>query len=131
MEEWFEKNKKWLIPLGIIAAVVWVVFLWPHTDTWDGDGEISVFPNSLDAKNYRLTAQIEVVRHRNGWMYGSADTEYTVTQFSWPNGGDADLKNCVVKNKSQASCTDQDGKSYNIEVTTPPEQPEADTSSDN
>ena len=123
-----QENQNRLTIAGIIAVGIWVVFLWPHTDVWDGDGTVSVFPKSEYSKNYRLDAQIEVTRHRNGWMYGSSDTEYNVTRFNWPDGGYADFKKCVVKNKDRSECKDQDSNTYVIEVTSPPEQPEADSS---
>lgn len=123
-----EQHKKQLTILGVIAVVIWVVFLWPHVDTWDGDGTVSVFPNAGNVINYKLDAQVNVERHRNGWING--EEKYTVTQVSWPNGGYSDFTKCIVPKDGRSSCTDQDEKTYNVEVTSIPDPPEADSTSD-
>jgi hypothetical protein len=112
----------------LIAGLIFAAFFWPHTFTWDGDGEIDVFPSTESVKNYRLDATMTVTLQRNGWFGGHE--EYTDITGSWPNGGTLELSDCTVSQDSRAECTDQDDTSYGVEVVTPPERPEADSYDD-
>ena len=123
-----EETKKKLLWAGGLAAVIFVGFIWPHTYNWDGDGSINVFPSSASVKNYRLDATMTVTRHKNGWIQGY--DEYSDIQGNWPDGGNLELSGCVVRDKNQANCTDQDGKSYGIEIETAPDPPPPDDTYD-
>ncbi len=111
----------------ILAAIaVYVVWFWPHTETWDGDGEINVFPSSDSVKNYRLDAYMKVELKRHGWFDESE--RYSDIRGDWPNGGEFDISDCVVVKGSSSTCTDQSGKEYRVEVMTAPQAPESDSS---
>lgn len=118
--------KQRLIWLSIILGAIFVIFIWPHTDTWEGDGTVNVFPQSDAAKNYRLDASMEVTRTRNGWSKGS--DKYSIDTATWPNEGYLEFDDCVVNEGSRATCISQDGTEYGIEVDTYPDPPEADDS---
>jgi hypothetical protein len=118
-----ESTKKYLAYGGVALVAMWVVFVWPHTFSWDGDGTINAFPFGASAKNYRLEASIGVTRHKNGWIHNY--DEYEVRHATWPNGGDMEIEGCVVKEESRSLCTDQNGKEYWIEVDTYPDPPES------
>lgn len=123
-----EQQKKVWWAVGI-AIAIFVMFLWPHDATWDGDGEINAFPSQDSVKNYRLVATMSVARHWNGWFSKGTYTYSDITG-QWPNGGELELDGCEVVDEQQADCTDHDDKSYGIEVVSAPDQPEADDSSD-
>lgn len=114
-----------LIGAGVVIALVWFILIAPHTYTWDGAGSVSLFPSSDSVKNYRLDAQIVVTRHKHGWF--TSYDEYSVKQADWPDGGTSYFDGCSMRVGMQTSCDEQDGHSYNVEVTQAPEQPEADS----
>lgn len=111
---------------GIVVGI-FVIFLWPHTSSWDGEGTINVFPEDATAKNYRLDATMTVTRHKQGWMHKY--DEYTDIRGSWPGGGDFNVEDCVVRDKATSDCSNQDGKMYRVEVQTAPDPPEDNGSS--
>jgi hypothetical protein len=119
-------TKKKLTYLSIVVVAIFVIFIWPHTYTWDGDGTINVFPISDSVKNYRLEATIQVTRHKNGWM--NSNDEYSINSASWLNGSNLDFDNCIVAQDKRTECTGQDGSRYYIEVDSYPDQPEDDYS---
>lgn len=123
-----DKNSTKLVGGLIVAGLIWAAFFWPHTFTWDGDGQIDVFPDSDSVKNYRLDATMTVTLERRGWFGG--ETVYTDITGSWPNGGTLELDGCTVSEDSRTECTDQDDKSYGVEVVAAPERPEADNYDD-
>lgn len=122
-----DATKKKLTYLSIVAVAIFVIFIWPHTYTWDGDGTINVFPVGDLTKNYRLEATMGVTRHKNGWI--NSKDEYLISRANWLNGGYLEFDRCIVDQDKQTRCISQDGVEYYIEVDTYPDQPEADTSS--
>ena len=110
--------------IGGIALAIFIIFLWPHTYNWDGDGEINLYPDSESVKNYRLPATIEVTHKQYGWF--SDRTTYQITNAGWPNEGSLKFDSCSVKKDSTSSCTDTSGESWTVEVNSAPEQPEED-----
>jgi hypothetical protein len=122
-----DETKKVLWWVAGIAAAIFVIFLWPHTNTWDGDGSINAFPSGAESKNYRLDATMSVTEHKNGWL--KSHDEYSDIQGEWPDGGTFDISDCTIKQGQQSYCTDQDGKGYQVEVQTAPDPPETDDDS--
>lgn len=119
-----ESTSAKLVGAAIVAGVLYAAFLWPHVETWDGDGSIDVFPSSDSVKNYRLDATMTVTQHRTGWF--KREQEYSDITGSWPNGGTLELGSCTVPKDGRSSCTDQDDKEYEVEVVSAPDQPPAD-----
>jgi len=120
-----KEGRYWV--LGVLIAI-FGLFIWPHSNTWGGDGAINAFPVIDNSKNYRLDATMTVTKHSFGWLHLYSSYNYSSIAGAWPDGGTLELSGCVVKDKSRASCTDQSGKSYGIEVEFAPDSP--DTSSD-
>ena len=104
------------------ALVILFVFWWlivgsERGHKWSGGGEINAFPTNSEAKNYRLEATITgEVKAKDFFNY----TEYTPESATWPNGGTLELKDCKIPKGETKSCTSQDGRSYYIEIQTPP-----------
>lgn len=109
-----------------IAIALFVIFYWPHTSSWDGDGQIDAFPNSGSVKNYRLDSTMTVERNWRGWFRSNGTLEYSDIVGQWPNGGTLELQGCSVIDKERTYCTDQDGKGYGVEVVSAPDEPPAD-----
>lgn len=126
-----DETKTKLTWVGGIAVAIFVVFLWPHTSTWDGDGQIDAFPSSGAAKNYRLDASMTVTSSWYGWIHTNRNIEYSGITGQWPDGGTLELRDCTIADHVQSECTDQDGKDYGIEVISAPNEPDADYSSAN
>ena len=119
---WYETSKAWLL---VIPIAIFIVFLWPHTDVWEGEGTVDAAPDPSSVKNYRLDASIQATKKRHGWFTSSVT--YNVDSADWPNGGTMELDDCLVPKDGTAACADQDGTTYEIQVITAPEQPEADS----
>lgn len=115
-------KQEWLYWALGIAIGIFVLFIWPSTSTYDGDGTVSLFPEGADAKNYRLDAQITVTEHDNGWF--RKNYTYKVTRADWPNGGYETFNDCTVQKDSRSDCVDQDNRTYTVEVTSAPEPPD-------
>lgn len=126
-----EETKKRLYWLCGVLLAIFVLFLWPHTLTWDGDGTINVFPSTSSVKNYRLSASMTVTRKMKGYLNLRVDNYYSDILGTWPNGGYLDLSGCEIKNNSQSFCFDQEGVTYSVEVNIPPDAPEYDYSANN
>ena len=90
------------------------------------DAEVSLFPISADAKNYRLEATVTVNGRPSG-LFGSRRV-YNVDEVSWPNGGYSTFHNCTVGERQKAECEDKEGRKWKVEVTTEPTAPEAESS---
>jgi hypothetical protein len=119
-----EDHKTVALLVGIVVLVIAYMTLWPSTQTWSGEGEISMFPDGSDAKNYRLDAEIDVTEHKG---IGAKPTQYYIASANWPDGGTAEL-DCTLVVGGNNVCTDQDNKEYAVEVTVVPEQPQSDYS---
>jgi hypothetical protein len=126
-----ETTKKHLTYVGVAIVVVFVLFLWPHSQVWDGDGTINAFPSSDSVKSYRLDAHMTVTRHWRGWLKANGPYEYSGITGKWPNGGTLELGDCVVRDKNQSQCTGQDGSTYGIDVHTAPDPPDPEPSDSN
>jgi hypothetical protein len=120
-----EEHRRVLYWIVGVSVAFYVFFMWPQTSTWDGDGTINVFPDKTSVKNYRLDATMTVTKHKKGWL-GKATYAYSDIQGQWPNGGTYDIQNCVIWKGQQSTCTDQDGRNYDVEVEVSPDQPEPD-----
>lgn len=111
-----------------IAIAVFIVFIWPHTSQWSGDGEVSIFVSSNGAKNYRVPAEMEVTSNSNGLIHKF--TEYIINNVTWPNGGHSYFDSCTVKDDNKAYCIADNGTEYYVQVNSSPEAPASDSSSD-
>lgn len=110
---------------AIILGIVWVFwFNGQSTATWDGDGEINLFPEAAETKNYRLDAQISVTKEATGPF--SFQEVYKITSYRWPEANEStEFKDeCIVKSGSSSTCTANDGRKYKVEVNKAPLQPD-------
>lgn len=103
-----------------IAIAVFVVFVWPHQASVDGDGQVNLFPSSDSVKNYRLDATMTRTEYKHGFFH--AKDEYTNIEVQWPNGGSSSFT-CTVVDDEPEQCLDQDSKMYGVEVVESPEMP--------
>jgi hypothetical protein len=81
---------------------------------------VFVNENSKSSKNYKLPAEIS--RHPGCYEEyeddgGCVSLNYFLTEFTWPDGGYADFDECIVGLSHSSSCTDTDGKKYEITLT--------------
>lgn len=120
-----EETKYKLFWIGGGLLLLWFMFFHPHTNKWNGEGEVNVFPDySESVKNYRLPASIEVTEKYRGW-FGSSTYLYRVQRAEWPNGGWLEFRyKCLIQDKAHPLCMAEDGTDYMIEVATPPDAPE-------
>lgn len=128
-----EKKPKFTIvnALIFVAILLGIVLVYRSTlsGNWDGEGEISIFPVSDNVKNYRLEDQSIKVERKVKGLFSTYEI-YTVSYIRWPNEGEISFQdNCTISTEQggkQATCVDQNGKQWVVEVTSPPSPPEAD-----
>ena len=109
------------IGLAVGAALaIFVIFVWPHQTSVNGQGQVNLFPSSDSVKNYRLEATMTRTEYQHGFFH-SRD-EYSSIEVEWPNGGRSSFS-CTVVDDERTLCSDQDDTMYGIEVISAPEMP--------
>jgi hypothetical protein len=107
-----ERLKKYLsIGICLYIAYAFIMYLQIGNST-DTRATVNVFPDSSNAKNYRLTGHVEKSVYFGSPVHLSS--EYTVKSFDWPNGGYETFKECKLNNRVE--CVSTSGDSYLIEV---------------
>ena len=114
--------------LLLLIGWYFIVYI-PRGSDYDGDGSISVFPDTNSVKNYRLEATIEVKTGAKSIITNRK--EYIVESAVWPDGGTLSFKGiCAAPGLNQGTtCSAKDGRSYYIEVTEAPTPPDPETTS--
>lgn len=116
----------WLFLAGAALFVYWLRVDALNGYSWDGEGEISIFSDSSDIKNYRLITYMEA--KESAFMFKKGYIEYFIDSADWPNGGELNFKpECVIRSDlgMRNNCTDTEGRSWLVELTTPPEKPDS------
>jgi hypothetical protein len=89
---------------------------------------VNVFPDDESTKNYRLPAEIHVYSEEEEGeptedVYGIEHSNTYTTKYIvldkvfWPNGGYLDFNDCQLEIGKKVMCNDQDGVSWNVELT--------------
>lgn len=115
--------KWWVGAISLCAVVYWLVWL-SGSYSWQGEGEINIFPENAQSKNYRLPADISAKKIRS--FLFNEKIEYTIESFTWPDAEDRTYfdHNCMVIDKQSTEC-EYEGKVYKVEIETAPSQPQA------
>lgn len=95
-----------LFPAGILGG-----------DSWGGEGQVNLFPEDATSKNYRLVADIEVKTH---FLWRKT---YKINSVEWPYSGTSYFSACTI-GSSDDTCTDDEGRSWRIELVQPPDAPD-------
>lgn len=105
---------------GIWALLFAFFILFPSGffggQSWSGSGQVNLFPDSAESKNYRLEADIEV-KTKLGWK-----KEYKVNSVTWPNGGNSYFNDCISTGED-TTCSDDEGRNWTVEVVESPSAP--------
>jgi hypothetical protein len=114
--------KSWVSIITFSALGIWVIWL-TNSSTWQREGEINMFPENAFSKNYRLPAIISAKTSRS--FPFKETTQYQINSFTWPNAEEETEfdSDCKVTDKQSTKCVYK-GKTYVVEIETPPEQPE-------
>ena len=111
-----------LVLLG--AFFVWFIFLAPHAFEWETEAEINVFPSADSSKSYRLSAYADATEYNRGWFH--LRNEFEVRNAQWPNGGELYFDECHVIDSETATCTDDNGERWKVDVHSFEDRPEED-----
>lgn len=114
--------KWWVGVIAFFALGYWVIWL-TSSISWQGEGEINIFPENASSKNYRLAAFISAKTNRS--FPFKETVKYQIDNFTWPNAEEETNfdNDCIVTNKQSTKCIYK-GKTYTVEIEAPPEQPE-------
>lgn len=124
-----ENNWKWWVGVILFFIVVfWLIWL-SGSSSWQDEGEINIFPENAESKNYRLPASISAELTRS--FPFNEKIEYTIESFTWPDAEEETYfdNNCIVIDRETTEC-EYKSKVYRVEIETPPEQPEGVSESD-
>jgi hypothetical protein len=111
-----EKVRNWGGGL-LVVAIFLVWFGISGGSSWGGQGQVNLFPEGATSKNYRLDADIEV-KTRFLWR-----KTYTINSVDWPDSGTSYFNGCTIGG-SNYTCTDDEGRTWRIEVVQPPDAPD-------
>jgi len=132
----FASNKKVRTIFWIVAAITFVHAYRVGSvngTAWDGlpsdDVQVSVFSSDDSVKNYRLGAYVDAEEY--AFFFKKGYVVYAIKRAEWPNGGELVFNGCYVYSYDMTTtCNDQDGKAWKVDLTSPPQKPETDTSYD-
>lgn len=124
MEKKPEDSWKWWVGVITFCAIAYFYFWITSSSSWQGEGEINIFPENATSKNYRLPAVINAKTSRS--FPFKETVKYQIENFTWTNAEEETSfdNDCIVVGKQSTKCIYK-GKTYIVEIETPPEQPSA------
>ena len=109
-----DNTKFKIFAASLVALFSWFIFFVPQSFEWETEAEINVFPSSESTKSYRLVANANATEYRRGWFH--LRNEFEVTSAYWPNGGNLDFDECHIVDRQTASCKDDAGEEWKVDV---------------
>jgi hypothetical protein len=109
-----DNTKFKIFTISLAGLFCWFIFLAPQSFEWKTEAEINAFPSNESSKSYRLTAYTNATEYKRGWFH--LKNEFNVTSADWPNGGRLDFNECYIVDQQTATCNDDEGEEWQVDI---------------